>query len=429
MEEFNCRGKVSSMTLETVHSEPGIHHEEQRLFKAKLFYDGSGLLIRKQEPRKITYYHHNDEGLLEREVEVRSAENISRERIYHYSADRLLSEVCGREKITYHYNSRDVLGYTTTWISGQQESICTFGYDQNGRTVLKEIRDPEGVLLRSLTLERDPRGLVTSELLVNQDNMILEHTAYKYPVFHKENWLKRESWIIREGKEPRLSEILYRNITMEPSAAEATAPPEPTEEESITSTLPEDTSIALPGGRYQKESSVDSAPAPDPREKAPETPAGPAGGGAEEDAPVEKRYRNGHYKGSINAEGLPHGKGEFWGRDGSRYSGTFSNGRMDGRGNLLHKNGSSYTGEFKNGFPHGKGECLWPDGSRYRGQFARGEMHGLGAFTWSDGARFTGLFEHNSSTDQGLLENADLPDEIPAGDSPEEGKPQQGEET
>ncbi len=401
MEEFDCRGNVSSMTLESVrpHPEPAEQHEEQRLFVAKLFYDHTGLLIQKQEPRKTTYYHYGEERLLEREVEVRTAENISRERSYEYSAGRILSETCGSEKITYHYNSRDVLNYTTTWSAGEQESVCSFGYDQNGRIILKEIRDAEGVLLRSLSLERDPRGLITSELLVNQDNMVLEQITYRYPVFHSENWLKRESWSIKEGKDPLLTEILYRNITMSATGKPLETPAPRTDEEEIASGLPEDTSIALPGGRYRAKNK-DEALSEGPSTQ--ETPSAPVPGET-----VEKRYRNGRFRGSVDNKGLPHGEGEFWGRDGSRYSGSFINGHMEGQGILLHKNGSSYTGEFKEGFPHGRGECVWPDGSRYKGQFVRGEMHGIGAFTWSDGSRFTGLFQHNSSTDQGLLENAE----------------------
>jgi len=381
MEEFICRGKLSSLTLESVRpaSENPDQREEQRLFVAKLFFDHTGLLIRRQETRKIIFFHYNDEDLLEKEVELREAEHISREKIYQYTAGRLTAEISGTDKITYHYNSRDILSYTTTWAGDTQESLCSYGFDDAGFVILKEIRDPAGGLLRSCRMKRNNQGLITEEIVINQDNYVLEHNRYDYPVFHRENWLKRNCYRLEEGREPVLSEIIYRNISMAQPAAEDEVETQTPEEKMELSAETPDEFI------------------PDPETKT--------------DTLQEKRirFKNGLYKGLVNSENVPDGQGEFWGRDGSRYSGEFSGGRMFGIGNLLHKNGSSYTGEFVDGLPQGEGECLWPDGSRYRGQFKKGEMHGIGSFTWSDGTRFTGLFEHNMSTDQGLLENAEKP--------------------
>jgi len=384
MEEFICKGKLSSLTLESVQSDSvsSDQKDEQRLFVAKLFYDHTGLLIRRQETRKIIFFHYNDQNLLEKEVELRETEKISREKSCVYSAGRLIEEISGHDKVTYHYNSRDILNYTTSWNGDIQESVCSYGYDDAGLVILKEIRDSEGGLLRSCRMKRNRQGLISEEMIINQDNYVLEHNRYEYPVFHGENWLKRNCYRLEEGREPVLTEILYRNISMASSAAEEisslqSTPPEPQEEESD-----------------QTPSAAEPAPVEEPF------------------SPMEKtlKFSNGLYKGLVNSDNQPEGQGEFWGSDGSRYSGGFTAGKMSGKGNLLHKNGSSYTGEFSDGLPQGKGECLWPDGSRYRGEFDRGEMHGIGSFTWSDGTRFTGLFEHNRSTDQGLLENAALPD-------------------
>lgn len=402
------------MTIESVRPDPDRRdgQDEQRLFVAKLFYDNSGLLIRKQEARKTTFYHYNEEKLLEKEVETRNNEQISRERVFQYSAGRLISETQGDEKITYHYNNKDVLNYTTTWISDEQETICSYGYDEYQNIILKEIRDPEGMLLRSCRLKRNMQGLISKEIVINQDNMIIEQTKYEYTAFHGENWLKREGFRIQEKQEPVLIEILYRNISMAPSSSPRKKLCETGRDEehgpNSLAEIPEDTSISLPdhfgskrsdsqkkSGRTVKETRADF----DDRNSPP-----PPGKETE-----ELVFKNGRYKGTVNDAGLPDGQGEFWGRDRSRYSGSFRNGHMEGTGNLLHKNGSSYSGQFKSGLPHGEGECIWPDGSRYRGQFIRGEMHGIGSFTWSDGTRFTGLFEHNNSTDQGLLENAAIP--------------------
>jgi hypothetical protein len=379
MEEFICRGILSSLTLESVRPTPENNpgqKEEQRLFVAKLFYDHKGLLIRKQETRKVTFYHYNDQYLLEKEVEIREAEQISREKNYHYSAARLIEEISGNEKITYHYNSRDTLDYTTTWNREIQESICSYNYNNQGLVVYKEIRDLEGELLRSSRFKRNLKGLISEEIVINQENIVLEHNHFEYSVFHGENWLKRECYRLEEGKNPLLTEILYRNISLSQTA---TITPAQSMEETVLEPSESVSPIQESAEPENNSSRV-----------------------------IEKklRFKNGLFKGCVNNNNLPHGQGEFWGNDGSRYSGGFSEGRMEGTGNLLQKNGSSYTGEFKKGLPQGKGECLWPDGSRYRGQFYQGEMHGIGSFTWSDGIRFTGLFEHNKNTDQGLLENA-----------------------
>ena len=385
MEEFNCRGKLSSLTLESVRPDPELpkQNDEQRLFVAKLFYDHSGFLIRKQETRKTTFYHYNDEGLLEKEVEVREVQHISRERIYQYNAGRLLTEISGDERVSYHYNSRGKLSYSTTWMGEIQESVCSYGFDEQGLEILREIRDSEGTLLRSCRMKRNLQGLISEETLINQNNIILEHNRYEYSVFHGENWLKRESYRLEEDRDPVLKEILYRNISLALESAGSSHEPEPTKTSAPREAFPEDMEINLPGIE------------PPPQ--------------ADEGVEKKLRFKNGLYLGRVNNDNLPDGQGEFWSKDGSRYSGGFLKGEMDGRGNLLHKNGSSYTGEFRKGLPHGDGECLWPDGSRYRGEFFLGEMHGIGSFTWTDGTRFTGLFEHNKSTDQGLLENADLP--------------------
>ena len=393
MEEFDCRGKLSSLTLESVSVDPEEpDREEQRLLVAKLFYDSSGLLIRRQEPGKTVFFHYNEEGLLEKEVELRGRDQISREKSYRYAAGRLLEETGSGEKISYHYNSHDRLSYTTAWMGDIQESICSYGFNDEGRVILKEIRDNEGELLRRCRLGRNPQGLISEETTINQSGMLLEHCRYSYPVFHGENWLKRERWSLLHGEEPVLTEILYRNIALSSDAP------------SVNEEAPDrEGPVSIPEEEAPETEDIEEAW---PEEESPET--------AEEAPQKEIRFRNGQYRGQVDEEDRPHGTGEFWGRDGSRYSGSFLHGRMNGHGNLLHKNGSSYTGDFVDGFPQGEGECLWPDGSRYRGEFVRGEMHGIGSFTWAEGSRFTGLFEHNRSTDQGLLESVELPEALEA---------------
>ncbi len=422
MEEFDCLGKLSSLTLESVSVDPADPgREEQRLLAAKLFFDSSGLLIRRQEPGKTVFLHYSDDGLLEKEVEVLDKESISRETRYIYAAGRLLEEISGGERISYHYNNQDRLSYSTNWMGDIQESICSYGFDDEGRIILKEIRDNEGELLRRCRLKRDPMGLISEEITINQSNMVLEHCRYSYPVFHRANWLKREKWSLILGEEPVLTEILYRNIAL----ASDFLSDDSEDREPLKAVPPSagGDDITQAGKGAEKTESDRPPKAVQPEEQT--EPGGLPSGERETDAASSKphkelRFRNGQYRGLVDEEDRPHGIGEFWGRDGSRYSGGFSHGRMEGHGNLLHRNGSSYTGSFAGGLPQGEGECLWPDGSRYRGQFAGGEMHGIGSFTWADGSRFTGLFEHNRSTDQGLLESVEIPETIEMSETPGE---------
>ncbi len=374
MEEFDYSGKASSLGVETVKIDrdaPG-NLEEQRRLLANLFFDNEGRLVRRQEEGKTFFFHYNDEGLLEREVEVLQGENVGREKYFHYGAGRLLSERTGEKKVSYHYNSRDRLSHTSTWLGDIQESICSFHYDDAGKVILQEIREPEGRLLRSCRLKRDERGLITEEIIINQDNMILEHKFYTYPVFHGENWLKRECFHGEEGKTPVLEEVVYRNIALAASL---------------------DTSVSTEPKGQEQEDFLDEEVA---GEKLP--PASPL---LEE---KEVLFKNGCYRGTVDTLGIPQGEGEFRDRNGLVYTGGVSNGRPEGPGRLHYKDGSHYSGEFHEGLFHGEGECCWADGSFYKGSFSRGEIHGLGRFIWPDGKSFTGLFEHNHSTDQGLLE-------------------------
>ena len=90
-----------------------------------------------------------------------------------------------------------------------------------------------------------------------------------------------------------------------------------------------------------------------------------------------KTYPNGtKYKGEIDKEGHPHGKGTMifpkqftyihkgkkyisnvlissWGK--KKYVGQFFHGLMHGKGTATYRNGSIYEGEFKNNQEHGKG--------------------------------------------------------------------------
>lgn len=52
---------------------------------------------------------------------------------------------------------------------------------------------------------------------------------------------------------------------------------------------------------------------------------------------------------------IAHGNGTWWEIDGSKFSGTFYEGRPQGGGSAIEADGSSFTGVFKDGIKDGYG--------------------------------------------------------------------------
>ena len=389
MEEFSFKGRIRSLTLESVRLDtilPG--EEEQRLLIATAYFDEQNRLQKKQERNETILFEYNADGLCERETCLSRDGQPLRETLIRYDLTRKLSEESGAEKKEYCYNKRGQIDFVTTCINGIQESVTSFNYDEHDRLIQKEIRDPEGNLLRSCRYKRNGQGLITEEKIINQNSMVLEHNFFQYPVFHQRDWLKRVRCIKDRNEELLPVEAVYRGI-------------------SLTADTEQDVT-AQSGPVSPPEDSVCN----DPEDEDNQT----RSSDREED-PSEKnvsnlRFANGSYRGQVNENDRPQGFGIFEGSDGSLYKGEFSDGLMNGMGDLITADGRHYRGSFKDNLPHGEGECLWTDGSNYRGSFRNGRMHGIGVFIWADGRRFTGLFDNNKTTEQGLLEDSTAPEEI-----------------
>ena len=81
--------------------------------------------------------------------------------------------------------------------------------------------------------------------------------------------------------------------------------------------------------------------------------------------------------------------------NGSKYSGSFKNGKRHGYGKYYDSDGSCYEGGFYDDHFHGKGKFVWADGIYYEGQWRRGAMHGRGEEGTSDGlVRYSGLWDN-----------------------------------
>ena len=72
--------------------------------------------------------------------------------------------------------------------------------------------------------------------------------------------------------------------------------------------------------------------------------------------------------------------------DGSKYSGSFKDGKMHGQGTKTYPDGSKYVGEWKDGKRHGQGRFTYADGSAYIGEFIAGKEQGSGECISKDGS-------------------------------------------
>ena len=79
-------------------------------------------------------------------------------------------------------------------------------------------------------------------------------------------------------------------------------------------------------------------------------------------------------------EKLPDGEHTVDFPDGTRYSGQWTDGKMNGRGVLRWPSGDHYEGAWVNGLQQGQGTFAASDGSMYFGGWKNGQMEGLGVF-------------------------------------------------
>lgn len=96
--------------------------------------------------------------------------------------------------------------------------------------------------------------------------------------------------------------------------------------------------------------------------------------------------------------GVIHGNGIRYSRNGNRYEGEFSKGKYNGQGTLYYQQGS-WSGEWKEGKQwKGKGLILFydekgnPTGQFYNGYVVNGKAAGKGMMRYSDGTRYDGEF-------------------------------------
>jgi len=115
-----------------------------------------------------------------------------------------------------------------------------------------------------------------------------------------------------------------------------------------------------------------------------------------------------HYKGRFR-NGVKHGRGTLWDKEGNVYMGQWQNDRRNGMGlqafrvqdweedkyteTWLRENTENYFGEFKNDVFYGEGTYRWEDGTKYVGSWAANKKHGRGYFDHGTGHKAWRTFE------------------------------------
>lgn len=145
-------------------------------------------------------------------------------------------------------------------------------------------------------------------------------------------------------------------------------------------------------------------------------------------------YTNGSkYSGEWRAR-FPEGKGTKTYSDGTKRTGSWKKGKpVDERGNILEEyivknkeeqqdDGTNIqSGCLSGDCKTGQGVFAYADGSKYEGSFSNGKFEGQGTFYFSNGDRYVGSFKENYPDGRGTRYLKDQPDQ------PQEGDWKQGE--
>jgi len=138
---------------------------------------------------------------------------------------------------------------------------------------------------------------------------------------------------------------------------------------------------------------------------------------------LQKNQDGNLYSGDL-LNGIPHGNGTLFLKNGGKYEGEWVNGSYQGQGSLVMSNGNIYTGSFSNGFIHGEGKMFYPDGSYYKGNYEYGIQEGFGLYYVDPNNKYEGYWENglrngkgkayiNGAYKKGLWENNQLIKSLP----------------
>ena len=97
------------------------------------------------------------------------------------------------------------------------------------------------------------------------------------------------------------------------------------------------------------------------------------------------------------------GVGTYLYSNGTKYVGSFKNGKLNGKGTLFFANendsddkessnkyayAEKYIGEFKEGKLFGQGMLIFQNGNKYEGEFVDDTFNGKGTYTYALGSKY-----------------------------------------
>ena len=116
------------------------------------------------------------------------------------------------------------------------------------------------------------------------------------------------------------------------------------------------------------------------------------------------KFRRGKYIGQA-VNGLPEGKGIWFGNNGDKYEGEWKNGLAEGKGIRYYKNGERYEGNFINDLKEGKGIFYFNNGDKYDGEWKNDKKEGKGIYYYNNGYRYEGDYKNDKKEGSGVFFN------------------------
>ena len=116
-------------------------------------------------------------------------------------------------------------------------------------------------------------------------------------------------------------------------------------------------------------------------------------------------YENGEYYIGEILNGLKHGKGILYYKNGTiKYDGNFIKDKYEGIGKYIYESSNYYIGEMLNGLKHGKGIEYYKNGDiKYDGNFVNDKYEGEGKYIWEDGEYYIGQWVNDLRHGKGIL--------------------------
>ena len=118
-------------------------------------------------------------------------------------------------------------------------------------------------------------------------------------------------------------------------------------------------------------------------------------------------WRSGSRYNGTWVQGKRQGFGRHVWLDGRSYTGRWLEDKRSGYGTHTYASRDSYSGNWSNDLKNGPGVYTWSDGRVYTGDFTNDLMQGYGIKVWPDGRKYKGTFVGNHEQGNGAMSYPD----------------------